>query len=61
MIAASGAEPDAVRRPLFVLSGQPDILVGLFSWPGYDGGSRENEAGFGAKTPYKKLFSHYLK
>jgi len=27
---------------IFVLSGQPDILVGLFSWPGYDGGSRDH-------------------
>jgi hypothetical protein len=37
----------------FVLSGQPDILVGLFSWPGYDGGSRENVALFGARTRKK--------
>jgi len=38
----------------FVLSGQPDILVGLFSWPGYDGGSRENVAFFGARPRKKK-------
>ncbi|KOY18290.1 hypothetical protein, partial [Paenibacillus xylanivorans] len=37
-----------------------NLLVGLFLWSFYDGGSRENVAALGAMIPQQKLFSHDL-